>query len=363
MAASVNRPDVAALYPGYGPLHGFDVSLALPVGVHLVCAYGNNVVGGVTNTALGCVNASGSGPAGSFQALSPVRLLDSRNGTGGYTTPWTAGQTRSLHVAGVGGVPADATAVVLNVTATDVSTASYVTATPSGGVIPTASNLNVTAGQTIANLVTVQVGAGGSVDLYNAHGQVDLVADVVGYYVTAPGDGFTAAQPGTPPRLPQRHRRLHHALEREPDPGPDGGGGGRGARRRRCRGAQPDRDQPHRGQLRHRLARRLGPAHRLQHQLHRRPDHRQPGHRPRRRRRRHRPVQPVRPHRPGGRRGRLLHRPGRGPVRGAGSHPGPRLPDRHRRLHHALGTRARPGASPSTASARCPPTPPRWCST
>ena len=193
--ASVSRPDVAAVYPGYGPLHGFDVSLALPVGVHSVCAYGDNVVGGVANTLLGCVNASGSGPPGSFEPLSPVRLLDSRNGTGGYTTPWTAGQTRGLHVAGVGGVPADATAVVLNVTATDVSTASYVTATPSGGVIPTASNLNVTAGQTIANLVTVQVGAGGSVDLYNAHGQLDLVADVVGYYMTAPGDGFTPISP------------------------------------------------------------------------------------------------------------------------------------------------------------------------
>ncbi len=193
--ASVSRPDVAAVYPAYGALHGFDVSLALPVGVHLVCAYGNNVIGGVGNTPLGCVDASGSGPPGSFHAMSPARLLDSRNGTGGYHTPWGPGQTRSLHVAGVGGVPANATAVVLNLTATDATAASYVTATPSGGVIPTASNINFTAGQTLANLVTVQVGAGGSVDLFNIHGQVDLVADVVGYDTSGPGDGYTPMSP------------------------------------------------------------------------------------------------------------------------------------------------------------------------
>jgi hypothetical protein len=193
--ASVSRPDVAAMYPAYGALHGFDVTLALPVGVHVVCAYGDNVIGGAGNTALGCVQASGSGPAGAFQAMSPARLLDSRNGTGGYHSPWSPGQTRSLHVAGVAGVPANATAVVLNLTATDATAASYVTATPTGGVIPTASNLNFAAGQTIANLVTVQVGAGGAIDLYNIHGLVDLVADVVGYYTTNAGDGFTPMSP------------------------------------------------------------------------------------------------------------------------------------------------------------------------
>ncbi len=193
--AAVSRPDVAAVYPAYGPDHGFDVTLGLPPGAHQVCAYGDNVIGGQGNTPLGCVIASGSGPAAAFHATSPVRVLDSRAGTGGYTTPWAPGQTRSLRLAGVAGVPVDATAVVVNLTATDATASTYVTATPAGGVVPTASNLNVGTGQTVANLVTVQLGAGGAIDLFNLHGQIDLVADVVGWYATGPGDGFTPLSP------------------------------------------------------------------------------------------------------------------------------------------------------------------------
>ena len=80
-------------------------------------------------------------------------------------------------------MPANATAVVLNLTVTNPTVASYVTAWPAGSGLPTASNINFTAGQTIANLVTVRVGAGGAIDLFNLFGRTDLVADVVGYYL------------------------------------------------------------------------------------------------------------------------------------------------------------------------------------
>jgi len=42
--------------------------------------------------------------------------------------------------------------------------------------------LNLGRGETRPNLVTVQVGAGGKVDLYNHAGSVNLIADVAGYY-------------------------------------------------------------------------------------------------------------------------------------------------------------------------------------
>ena len=80
-----------------------------------------------------------------FTPLTPTRILDSRpNGpnVGPYATPWGSGTTRDVVVAGVGGVPADATAVVLDATATRTSTASHLTIWPAGESKPTASNLN-----------------------------------------------------------------------------------------------------------------------------------------------------------------------------------------------------------------------------
>jgi YVTN family beta-propeller protein len=119
----------------------------------------------------------------SYDPVSPVRLLDTRNGTGGYTAPVGPGGTISLQVTGVDGVPSSGvTAVVLNVTATDTTASSYVTVYPDGQTRPVASNLNFTPGETIANLVTVPVGSDGEVDFYNNAGSTDLVADLEGYY-------------------------------------------------------------------------------------------------------------------------------------------------------------------------------------
>ncbi|MFC9587288.1 hypothetical protein ACFVJ8_31290, partial [Streptomyces yangpuensis] len=72
-------------------------------------------------------------------------------------------------------------AVVLNVTATDPTTASYVSVFPDGTTRTSASNLNFTTGQTIPNLVIVPV-VNGKVSFYNNAGSVDLIADVAGYY-------------------------------------------------------------------------------------------------------------------------------------------------------------------------------------
>ena len=117
-----------------------------------------------------------------FVPLAPSRSLDTRDGTGGYTTPWGATQTRPLTVAGSAGIPADATAVVMNVTVTNPSAPSWLRVSPTGTAPPLASNLNFTTGQTIPNLVTVKVGTGGNIDLTNLAGHTDVIADIVGYY-------------------------------------------------------------------------------------------------------------------------------------------------------------------------------------
>ncbi len=115
--------------------------------------------------------------------MAPRRLLDTRDGTGAPKRPLGPGRRVDLQVAGLKGVPAAATAVVLNVTATKVAGASHVSVWPRGGAEPSTSNLNVVAGQTIANLVICRVGEQQSVSLANPLAGCDLVADVLGYFV------------------------------------------------------------------------------------------------------------------------------------------------------------------------------------
>jgi hypothetical protein len=74
------------------------------------------------------------------------------------------------------------TAAVTNVTVTNTSTASFLTVWPGGAAKPTASDLNWVAGETVPNLVVVKLGSGGSVQVFNAAGSVDVVVDVSGWY-------------------------------------------------------------------------------------------------------------------------------------------------------------------------------------
>lgn len=138
--------------------------------------------------------------------LNPARVLDTRNGTGGTSTPVGPGGIIELKVTDAGGVPAaGGTAVALNVTATNVSGAeSYLTVWPSGSSRPLASNLNFIAGQTVPNLVIARVGDGGKVAIYNNVGRVDVVADTQGYFaapVAAPPLPGSVYFPTNPARI------------------------------------------------------------------------------------------------------------------------------------------------------------------
>lgn len=152
--------------------------------------------------------AQTGGVAAVTVAVSPYRILDTRNGTGtgGLAVPVGPGQTITLQVSGVGPVPADATGVVLNITATEGTEASFVSAWPSGESQPNASVLNVNVGLNLPNMVTAALGAGGRLDLFNLNGRVHLVADVAGYLVPGSGGGTQGPQgpqgPAGPPGDP-----------------------------------------------------------------------------------------------------------------------------------------------------------------
>ena len=138
-----------------------------------------------------------------YVPVDPVRLLDTRSGLGAAAGPVGAADVRDLQVVDGVRVPADATAVVLNVTATAAtarSTDVRVYPTPAADdAPPTVSTLNLGAGETVANLVTVAVGAGGRVRLRNALGSTHLVADLAGYS-TGSGTGSSLVT-GSPDRI------------------------------------------------------------------------------------------------------------------------------------------------------------------
>ena len=137
---------------------------------------------------------------GEFHGLTPARLLDSRadgvtsDGAMQATGPLSGGSTFDLPVLGRGGVPASGVgSVVVNVTLTGPTMATYLTVWPTGAPRPTASNLNVAAGETRPNLVVVPVGADGRISLFLYTGSADVVVDVLGWFPT--GAAFTGVAP------------------------------------------------------------------------------------------------------------------------------------------------------------------------
>lgn len=132
---------------------------------------------------------------GEFSSVTPARLIDTRPGA-----PIGAGASIALDVTGAAGVPETSVdAVVINVTAIRPTKSTYLTVYPSGGDRPLASNLNVQAGQVVPNLVVVKVGGDGSVRIFNASGQTDVVVDIAGWYSTTGGGGpFVASQARQP---------------------------------------------------------------------------------------------------------------------------------------------------------------------
>ena len=122
---------------------------------------------------------------------------------------------------------------------------------------PTASNLNVAPGETVANMVLVPVGADGKVSIYNNAGATHVVVDVLGWFPTgAPFTGLTPARL-LDTREPGGSRT---AARSGVDARPDRRRPRRRARHRRRR-SRPQRDghRPDRGVVPHRLPDRTRP--------------------------------------------------------------------------------------------------------
>jgi len=136
-----------------------------------------------------------------LRAVTPVRVFDTRHGTGGVPVAKVGaldGSGTALEVSilsSIGQSAGAVSAVSLNVTATGTSVSKYggyVTVYPCGGAPPNSSNLNFVANQSVPNAVIVPVSATGTVCFY-VYGQADLIADVNGWF--AGGSGFNSLAP------------------------------------------------------------------------------------------------------------------------------------------------------------------------
>ena len=135
------------------------------------------------------IDVNGYVPDGaSPSTVVPARVLETRSGPAFQTIDGkaqgigrrTAGTVTALNVTGRGGVPANADAVILNVTAVSPTAAGYLTVYPCGTARPLASNVNYTAGQVIPNSVLAKIGTAGKVCIFTL-AATDIVIDVNGY--------------------------------------------------------------------------------------------------------------------------------------------------------------------------------------
>lgn len=138
--------------------------------------------------------AAATGSAGLFVPATG-RLLDTRNGTGGYSTPMAANVVRTVAAAGVAGIPVSGvSALALTLTAVGAPTAGAISVAPGDVATPTGTALVFNPDDSVSNTDLVALHADGTLHVLS-NAAVNLIIDVQGYFTagsdTAPG-GFVA---------------------------------------------------------------------------------------------------------------------------------------------------------------------------
>lgn len=132
------------------------------------------------------VNQGAAAAVHGLVPLTPCRLFDSRDPNGTHGGPaLTSNSVRNIAAVGYCSIPADATALAVNLTAVAAPANGWLTlyAGPSGTSLPSASTLLYGIGKTRGNFTIVPVGSDGSVNLYNSGpGGINAVLDVTAYF-------------------------------------------------------------------------------------------------------------------------------------------------------------------------------------
>ncbi len=134
--------------------------------------------------------------------MSPVRAIDTRDLPGKLG----AGRMLTIPIAGVLGIPADATAAVVSVTAVEPCADTFLTVFPCGAALPVASMVNADAVSIVANSGVVRLG-GGSLCVYTLQ-PTDVIVDISGWV----GPTGLATTPVSPVRLVDTRPGLQQVL-------------------------------------------------------------------------------------------------------------------------------------------------------
>jgi len=137
---------------------------------------------------------TGPTAAGSFHAISPVRVYDSRqswatpNGVMAANTSITVSVANAYDNAGAvtnNVVPTGATAIAYNATVTGATGPNYLAVTPGDATSFTASAINFGAGVDVANASVVKLDSSRQIKVFcgDQTGSTHVIIDVVGYYL------------------------------------------------------------------------------------------------------------------------------------------------------------------------------------
>jgi hypothetical protein len=135
---------------------------------------------------------------GAIAPLPPTRLVDTRSGTGAPMSPVGPGGRIVVQAGGRAGIPADADAVVVNLTVAAPQRTGHLQAWSATDGPGTGSVLNFVGGRTQSNTAIVPLDIHGRFSVRNVSaGSVHLLADVTGYVLGGPdgaGPGDLVAQ-------------------------------------------------------------------------------------------------------------------------------------------------------------------------
>ena len=114
-----------------------------------------------------------------------MRVLDTRVPIGvASKAKLGPGQSINVAIAGHNGIPADATAVAINIAIADATGNSDLTIYPTGATKPVTSADNAAPGLVMDSGSSYQLGTAGELTVFNATASVNVIIDATGYYAT-----------------------------------------------------------------------------------------------------------------------------------------------------------------------------------
>lgn len=123
-----------------------------------------------------------------YVPIPPLRILDSRTGSGGAENFFWDGIPKAIDVAGLGTIPANAVAITGNLTVVLQGSGGYVSVGPTVSANPSSSTINFPGGEARANNLTLPLNADGDLMAVFKSNIPDrgtgLILDVSGYFLS-----------------------------------------------------------------------------------------------------------------------------------------------------------------------------------